>query len=74
MRADWTRPDQAIGAFLRSFGRYGIPFYAVFGPATPEGQALPEILTDGEVLEALRKAGPEPVKSAVAAPADRNGG
>ena len=74
MRADWTRPDPAIGAFLRGFGRYGIPFYAVFGPATPEGQALPEILTGGEVLEALRKAAPEPVKSAGAEPGARDGG
>lgn len=74
MRADWTRPDQAIGAFLRGFGRYGIPFYAVFGPATPEGQALPEILTGGEVLAALRKAAPDAVKSADTAPRAGNGG
>ena len=74
MRADWTRPDQAIGAFLRGFGRYGIPFYAVFGPATPEGQALPEILTGGEVLAALRRAAPNAVKSAGTAPRPGNGG
>jgi suppressor for copper-sensitivity B len=74
MRADWTRPDQAIGAFLRSFGRYGIPFYAVFGPATPEGQALPEILTGGEVLAALRKAAPDAVKSAGTDPHAGDGG
>jgi suppressor for copper-sensitivity B len=74
MRADWTRPDEAIGAFLRGFGRYGIPFYAVFGPATPDGQALPEILTGSEVLDALKKAAPDGVKSAGAPPSGRNGG
>lgn len=58
MRADWTRPDSAIAAFLRGFGRYGIPFYAVYGPATPDGQPLSEILTPGEVLSALGKAAP----------------
>jgi suppressor for copper-sensitivity B len=58
MRADWTRPDGAIAAFLRGFGRYGIPFYAVYGPATPDGQPLSELLTPGEVLGALGRAAP----------------
>jgi suppressor for copper-sensitivity B len=59
MRADWTRPDNAIAAFLRGFGRYGIPFYVVYGPATPDGQPLSEILTPGEVLGALGRAAPQ---------------
>src|SRR5262249_1923958 len=25
MRADWTRPDEAISRYLAQFGRYGIP-------------------------------------------------
>ncbi len=58
MRADWTRPDGAIAAFLRGFGRYGIPFSAVYGPAMPDGQPLSEILTSSEVLDALAKAAP----------------
>jgi suppressor for copper-sensitivity B len=57
MRADWTRPDDAIAAYLARWGRYGIPFYAVYGPAAPEGIALPEILTDAAVLGALAQAG-----------------
>jgi suppressor for copper-sensitivity B len=56
MRADWTRPNAAIAAFLRSFDRYGIPFYAVYGPATPSGQPLAEILTPSAVLAALDRA------------------
>jgi suppressor for copper-sensitivity B len=56
MRADWTRPDPAISAYLRSFGRYGIPFNAVYGPGAPSGIALPELLTGGAVDEALERA------------------
>jgi suppressor for copper-sensitivity B len=56
MRADWTRPSTAITAYLRSFGRYGIPFNAVYGPGLPQGKALPEILTADAVLAALGEA------------------
>ncbi len=57
MRADWTRPDAAIAAYLRRFGRYGIPFNVVYGPGAPAGVTLPEILTTDAVLAALRQAG-----------------
>ncbi|HKY94171.1 MAG TPA: protein-disulfide reductase DsbD domain-containing protein [Kiloniellales bacterium] len=57
MRADWTRPDPAIAAFLERFGRYGIPFNVVFGPGVPGGIPLPELLNEGAVLEALARAG-----------------
>jgi suppressor for copper-sensitivity B len=60
MRADWTRPDAAITEYLRSFGRYGIPFNAVYGPTMPQGKPLLEILTAGEVLRALVDAAPRP--------------
>lgn len=56
MRGDWTRPDPAIGAYLAGFGRYGIPFDAVYGPGAPNGIALPELLTEGAVLDALARA------------------
>ncbi len=56
MQADWTRPDPEIARYLESFGRYGIPFDAVFGPGTPEGTLLPELLTSAAVLEALEAA------------------
>ena len=57
MRADWTRPDARIAAYLASFGRYGIPFNVVYGPKTPDGVALDEILTVSAVLEAISRAG-----------------
>ncbi len=57
MRADWTLPDDAIASFLASYGRYGIPFYVVYGPSSPEGLVLPELLTSDIVLDAIGEAG-----------------
>ncbi len=56
LRADWTKPDDGISHYLASFGRYGIPFNAVYGPSAPDGIALPELLSEAEVLAALDKA------------------
>ena len=56
MRGDWTLPSDEISAYLASFGRYGIPFNAVYGPAAPEGVALPELLTTTAVLAAVSQA------------------
>ena len=56
MQADWTRPDPEIGAYLASYGRYGIPFNIVYGPAAPGGIVLPELLTQSDVSAALDKA------------------
>ena len=56
MRADWTKPNPVIADYLASFGRYGIPFDAVYGPAGPHGEPLPELLTAGKVLSALERA------------------
>ena len=56
MRGDWTRPDPTITAYLQSFGRYAIPFNAVYGPAAPQGIALSELLSSAEVSAALSRA------------------
>ncbi|MEE8189505.1 MAG: thioredoxin family protein, partial [Kiloniellales bacterium] len=56
MRGDWTLPNDEIAQYLESFGRYGIPFDAVYGPAMPDGQALPELLSADSVIEALERA------------------
>jgi suppressor for copper-sensitivity B len=56
MRADWTRPNPAIEAYLARFGRVGIPLNVVYGPAAPGGLPLPELLTTGAVTEALAQA------------------
>ncbi len=56
MRGDWTRPDPALTRYLQDFGRYGIPFNAVYGPGRPNGELLPELLTSGTVENALDRA------------------
>ena len=56
MQADWTRPNPEIGAYLASYGRYGIPFNIVYGPRAPGGIVLPELLSTGDVTQALDKA------------------
>ena len=56
LRADWTRPDADIAAFLTSHGRYGIPFNMLL---TPDGRAdtvFAEILTSSAIIEALENA------------------
>ena len=57
MQADWTRPSDEISNYLATFGRYGIPFNAVYGPGTPNGFALPELLSQQIVIDALDRAG-----------------
>jgi suppressor for copper-sensitivity B len=56
LRADWTRPDGDIAAFLKRHGRYGIPFNIVYGPGRPQGILLPELLTETAVTEAVAAA------------------
>jgi suppressor for copper-sensitivity B len=57
MKADWTLPSDAIVRYLASFGRYGIPFNAVYGPQARDGIALPELLSREAVLDGVRRAG-----------------
>ncbi|MES2572541.1 MAG: thioredoxin family protein, partial [Verrucomicrobiota bacterium] len=54
LKADWTNNDQAITDMLKSFGRVGVPAY-VFYPGKGEENpvVLPEILTQGTLLETL---------------------
>jgi suppressor for copper-sensitivity B len=56
LRADWTRPDANITAYLHSFGRYGVPLDVIYGPAAPNGIALSALLTPGAVMAALEHA------------------
>ena len=56
LRGDWTLPDPAIAAYLADHQRLGIPFNAVYGPARPEGEVLPELLSPAAVVEAVARA------------------
>lgn len=55
VRADWTRHDEEIARALASLGRSSVPTYALY-PGTPGAPArlLPEVLTPGIVLDALK--------------------
>lgn len=55
MRADWTNRSDAIADYLASFGRAGIPFYALYRPGS-EPHVFSEVLTKQRVLDAVRKA------------------
>lgn len=59
LQADWTHRDETIAEYLRSFGKYGIPFNVIYGPAAPQGIVLPELLTQDAVLDALVEAAGE---------------
>jgi len=54
VRADWTNQDPDITKALAALGRSGVPTYAIY-PADPAAQpkVLPEVLTQGIVIEAL---------------------
>ncbi|WP_105062013.1 protein-disulfide reductase DsbD family protein [Photobacterium angustum] len=56
MRGDWTKPSDYVTGFLQSHGRFGVPFNIVYGPNAPQGIPLPVILTNDEVLNAIKKA------------------
>jgi suppressor for copper-sensitivity B len=60
MRADWTKQDSKVTEFLQKYDRYGIPFNIVFGPNSPDGIPLPEVLSISGVEEAFQKAGLNP--------------
>ena len=54
-RADWTHADPAISETLRRFNRDGVPLYLVYSPKDKGApQVLPEVLTPGIVLDALK--------------------
>ncbi|MBN2497897.1 MAG: thioredoxin family protein [Deltaproteobacteria bacterium] len=60
LKADATRFDPEIQAWLRRYGRAGVPMYLVFAPCSGDRDAalLPEILTFRALSKALRQAGP----------------
>ena len=55
LRGDWTNRDPKITAELERWGRSAVPFDLVYLPGRPEPIELPELLTAGTVLEAVRK-------------------
>ena len=58
MRADWSRYNPGVLAYIQGFGRFGIPLDVVYGPRMPQGQLLPEILQTSTLFHALDNATP----------------
>jgi len=56
LKADWTNHDPAIAEALAAFDRAAVPFNLIYAPGQAEPRTLPELLTPGVVLEALRDA------------------
>ena len=59
MKADWTNRNPEITRLLSRFGRSGVPLYVVFRAGDPSSPiVLPEVITNGIVLDALAQAVP----------------
>jgi thiol:disulfide interchange protein DsbD len=50
---DWTNQNPEISALLRQHGREGVPLYLYFPPGGGEPKVLPQILTEGLMIETL---------------------
>jgi len=56
LKADWTEHDDAISQVLTSYGRSGVPAYALYAPGdTDPPTLLPEVLTPGIVIDNLNE-------------------
>jgi thiol:disulfide interchange protein DsbD len=56
LKADWTLKDAVIEAELARHGRAGVPLYLVYGAKGGDGVILPQILTEGLIVRALKDA------------------
>ena len=56
LKGDWTRKDAVIEAELSKHGRAGVPLYLVYDVKGGEGVILPQVLTEGLVVKALKDA------------------
>ncbi len=57
LKADWTNRDPVIAKALAEFGRVGVPLYVVYPKTGAAPVILPQLLTEGLVIEAIEKAG-----------------
>jgi thiol:disulfide interchange protein DsbD len=55
LKADWTSHDDAIAQVLASYGRSGVPAYALYSSNQGAPVLLPEVLTPGIVIDSLNK-------------------
>lgn len=64
LKGDWTNRNPEIGAYLRSFNRDGLPFYAFYPAGGRDPVVLPPVLTETTLAGEIQRAG----KSASAIP------
>jgi suppressor for copper-sensitivity B len=57
MQGDWTNRNDAFARYMAGFGRYGVPFTALYAPGRPP-VVLPELFTKAAFLEALNSLPP----------------
>ena len=57
LKADWTNRDPVIAKALAQFNRVGVPLYVVYPKNGGPPVILPQLLTEGLVIEAIEKAG-----------------
>jgi len=55
LRADWTNKDPRITAELAKYQRSAVPFNLIWFPGRDDPVILPELLTPGIVLDALKQ-------------------
>ena len=59
LKADWTEESAEIKDMLNLLGRNSIPVYAIFPAGQPNKPIVfSDLVTQGQVLEKLREAGP----------------
>jgi thiol:disulfide interchange protein DsbD len=54
LKGDWTNQDPKITAELAKYQRSAVPFNVIWLPGKPDPVLLPELLTPGIVLDALK--------------------
>jgi thiol:disulfide interchange protein DsbD len=55
LKGDWTRRDAEITRELQRHGRSGVPLYLLYPPGEGPPRVLPQLLTEGLVLEAFEQ-------------------
>jgi thiol:disulfide interchange protein DsbD len=64
--ADYTLPVKEIKEDLARFQRGGVPVFVVYRPNdTDKPEILPEVITQNDLIQALRRAGPSRIQIAV---------
>ena len=53
LKGDWTNRDPVITRVLEAYGRSGVPLYLYYAPGAAKAEILPQILTEGMVLETI---------------------